>query len=94
MMPEMDGITLCQKIKQNVNINQIPVILLTAKAEEEDNLEGLGIGADAYIVKPFNIELLRVTVQNIIKNRHILKNNFRRQSASKRQGSGCGYCFF
>jgi signal transduction histidine kinase/DNA-binding response OmpR family regulator len=76
MMPEMDGITLCQKIKQNVNINQIPVILLTAKAEEEDNLEGLGIGADAYIVKPFNIELLRVTVQNIIKNRHILKNNF------------------
>lgn len=76
MMPEMDGTTLCVKIKQNVNINHIPVILLTAKAEEEDNLEGLGIGADAYIIKPFNIELLRVTVQTIIKNRHILKNNF------------------
>ncbi len=76
MMPEMDGITLCRKIKQNVNINHIPIVLLTARSEEEDNLEGLGIGADAYIVKPFNIEILRKTVQNIIKNREMLKNNF------------------
>jgi signal transduction histidine kinase/ligand-binding sensor domain-containing protein/DNA-binding response OmpR family regulator len=76
MMPEMDGIMMCQKIKQNVNINHIPVVLLTAKAEEEDTLEGLGIGADAYIVKPFNIEVLKKTVQNIIRNREILKNNF------------------
>lgn len=76
MMPEMDGITLCRKIKQNVNINHIPLILLTAKSEEEDTLEGLGIGADAYIVKPFNIEILNKTVQNIIKNRSLLRNNF------------------
>jgi signal transduction histidine kinase/ligand-binding sensor domain-containing protein/DNA-binding response OmpR family regulator len=76
MMPEMDGITLCRKIKQNVNINHIPIILLTAKSEEEDNLEGLGIGADAFIVKPFNIEFLKKTVQNIIKNRMMLRNNF------------------
>lgn len=76
MMPEIDGITLCRKIKQNVNINHIPVVLLTAKSDEEDNLEGLGIGADAYIVKPFNIEILKKTVQNIIRNREILRNNF------------------
>lgn len=76
MMPEMDGITLCRKIKQNVNINHIPIILLTAKSEEEDNLEGLGIGADAYIVKPFNLDILNKTIQNIIKNREILRNNF------------------
>lgn len=76
MMPEMDGITLCRKIKQNVNINHIPVILLTAKSDEEDNLEGLGIGADAYIVKPFNLDILNKTIQNIIKNRKILRNNF------------------
>jgi CheY-like chemotaxis protein len=76
MMPEMDGITLCRKIKQNVNINHIPVILLTAKSEEEDNLEGLGIGADAYMVKPFNIEILKKTVQNIIRNRDMLRNSF------------------
>ncbi|QCR24971.1 hybrid sensor histidine kinase/response regulator [Pontibacter sp. SGAir0037] len=75
-MPEMDGITLCRKIKQNVNINHIPIVLLTARSEEEDKLEGLGTGADAYIVKPFNIEILKKTVQNIIKNRALLKNNF------------------
>ncbi len=76
VMPEMDGITLCRKIKQNVNINHIPVILLTARTNEEDNLEGLGIGADAYMTKPFNIEILKKTAQNIIKNRQILRNNF------------------
>lgn len=76
VMPEMDGITLCRKIKQNININHVPVILLTARSKEEDNLEGLDIGADAYIVKPFNIEVLKKTVQNIIKNREMLRNNF------------------
>lgn len=76
VMPEMDGISLCRKVKQNVNINHIPVILLTAKKEEQYNLEGLGIGADAYIVKPFNIEIVRKTVQNIIRNRELLRNNF------------------
>lgn len=76
MMPEMDGLTLCKKIKQNVTINHIPIILLTAKWREEDNLEGLNIGADAYIAKPFSIEILRTTAINIIKNREILRNNF------------------
>lgn len=76
IMPEMDGITLCRKIKQNVNINHIPVILLTAKTDERDNIEGLDTGADAYMIKPFSIELLKKTVQNIIKNREILQNNF------------------
>ncbi|GAB3530806.1 two-component regulator propeller domain-containing protein [Pontibacter brevis] len=76
MMPEMDGITLCRKIKQNVNINHIPIILLTAKSDEEDNLKGLGIGADAYLLKPFSLEILKKTVQNIIRNREMLKNNF------------------
>jgi signal transduction histidine kinase/ligand-binding sensor domain-containing protein/DNA-binding response OmpR family regulator len=76
VMPEMDGITLCRKVKQNVNINHIPVVLLTAKKEEQYNLEALGIGADAYIVKPFNIEIVLKTVQNIIRNRDILRNNY------------------
>ncbi len=82
VMPEMDGITLCRKIKQNVNINHVPVILLTAKSKEEDNLKGLGIGAEAYIVKPFSINILRKTVQNILKNRQMLRNSF---SGSQRQ---------
>lgn len=76
MMPEMDGITLCRKIRQNVNVNHLPLILLTAKSKEEDNLKGLEIGADAYIVKPFSIDILKETVKNIIKNRERLKNNY------------------
>ena len=76
MMPEMDGMTLCRKIKQNVNINHIPVILLTAKTREEDTIEGLQHGADAYITKPFNIEILRQNILNLIKGRELLKNNY------------------
>lgn len=76
MMPEMDGLTLCRKIKQNVTINHIPVILLTAKSREEDNLEGLKTGADAYIVKPFSIEIVRKTAMNLIKSREMLRNSF------------------
>ena len=74
MMPEMDGLTMCRKIKQNVNINHIPVILLTAKTHEEDNLEGLDVGADAYLSKPFNIDIVRKTISNMIKSREMLRN--------------------
>lgn len=83
MMPEMDGMTLCSKVKQNININHIPVILLTAKSREEDNLEGLSIGADAYITKPFSIEILRQSAVNLIKSRERLRNDFQGSQAQK-----------
>ncbi len=73
MMPEMDGITLCKKLKSNVNINHIPVVLLTAKTTDADKTEGFGIGADAYISKPFNIDLLKSIVGSVIENRVRLK---------------------
>lgn len=76
VLPEMDGLTLCRKVKQNVNINHIPVVLLTGRKEEQYTLEGLEIGADAYIVKPFNIEVVKKTVQNIIRTRELLRNNY------------------
>ena len=76
MMPEMDGVTLVRKIKQNININHIPVILLTAKATPENKIEGLDIGADAYISKPFNTEVLKSTIVNLIENRERLKTKF------------------
>src|SRR5690606_41871337 len=75
-MPETDGITLCKKIKQNVNINHIPVILLTARTTVNDNIKGLSMGADVYLSKPFNIEILKKAVHNPIKNRELLKNIF------------------
>jgi len=69
MMPDMDGITLCKKIKSNININHIPVILLTAKSTDDDKAEGFEIGADAYVVKPFNVGLLKKRIANLIENR-------------------------
>lgn len=74
MMPEMDGYTLCAKIKTNINVNFVPVILLTAKTREEDKIGGLSAGADAYIEKPFNIKVLKYTISNLIGAREVLRN--------------------
>ncbi len=74
MMPEMDGLTLCRKMKQNIRLNHIPIVLLTAKTGEEDNIEGLDTGADAYVMKPFNMEVLRHTLKNLIAKREQLRN--------------------
>lgn len=74
MMPEMDGYTLCAKIKTNINVNFVPVILLTAKTREEDKIGGLSAGADAYIEKPFNIKVLKYTIGNLIGAREVLRN--------------------
>lgn len=76
MMPGIDGLTLTRKIKQNVNLNQIPVILLTAKTDERDTLEGLETGADAYMTKPFSIDVLEQTVTNLLAGRQLLRNAY------------------
>ena len=73
MMPEMDGITLCKKMKSNINVNHIPIILLTAKSGDEDKAEGFDIGADAYVIKPFNVELLKKRIANLLGNRERLE---------------------
>ena len=76
MMPEMDGNMLCTKLKANPTTNHIPIILLTAKNRDEDKLEGLEVGADAYIVKPFNMDILRRTIINLINERRLLKQKY------------------
>lgn len=63
MMPKMDGYQLCKEIKTNIKTNHIPVILLTAKAAIENKLVGLEIGADEYLIKPFNSDELRIRVK-------------------------------
>jgi ligand-binding sensor domain-containing protein/signal transduction histidine kinase/DNA-binding NarL/FixJ family response regulator len=83
LMPKMDGITLCRKIKSNVNINHIPVLLLTAKSGNEDLAEGLDTGADAYLVKPFNPEILKKTIANLLSNRERLKGKAQQQTEGK-----------
>lgn len=76
MMPEMDGTTLCAKLKSNINTNDVPIILLTAKSREEDQLEGLQTGADAYILKPFNMDILHRNIINLLTVRRTLRNKF------------------
>ena len=85
MMPEMDGNTMCSKIKQNPTTSHVPVILLTAKSRDEDQLEGLEMGADAYILKPFNLEILRRTIVNLIHTHQMLRLKYGRNDQLEEQ---------
>lgn len=73
MMPEIDGLQLCQTIKSNINTSHIPVILLTARVGDDYQVEGLTTGADDYITKPFSMEILKLRVKRM------LENNLKRQ---------------
>lgn len=85
MMPEMDGNTMCSKIKSNPATSHIPVIMLTAKSRDEDQLEGLEMGADAYIVKPFNMDILRRTIVNLIHSHQMLRLKYGRNDQLEEQ---------
>lgn len=73
MMPEMDGIDLCKKIKGDPRTSHIPFVLLTADSTDEQRLKGLRIGAEDYITKPFNFEILLTRIENLIEQRHALQ---------------------
>lgn len=75
-MPIMDGITLCEKIKTNLETSHIPVILLTAKSSLKSQIDGLEVGADAYIAKPFSMDYLKVQTDNLIQNRKQIMNYY------------------
>ena len=76
MMPEMGGDELCASVKSDIETSHIPVMLLTALGDEKDMLEGLENGADAYITKPFSINVLRANIRNILANRALLKRAY------------------
>ncbi|VAW22146.1 hypothetical protein MNBD_BACTEROID01-1982 [hydrothermal vent metagenome] len=78
MMPVMDGIELCSRLKMEIQTSHIPVILLTAKAILESWIEGLETGADDYIPKPFNLQILQAKMNNLIESRRKLKRMFSR----------------
>ncbi|MBN2347809.1 MAG: response regulator [Bacteroidales bacterium] len=77
LMPGMDGLELTKVIKTDINTSHIPVILLTAKAEIEDRIEGLEVGADSYIPKPFHPRHLMVRIEKLIANRERFRKMFR-----------------
>lgn len=76
MMPEMGGDELCASVKSDIETSHIPVMLLTALGDEKDMLEGLENGADAYITKPFSINVLRANIRNILANRALLRRAY------------------
>lgn len=78
-MPEMDGIALCRKLKSDKRTSHIPIILLTALTGDTNQLIGLNTGANDYLTKPFNFEILNLKIQNLLKLNQNLKNAYSRQ---------------
>jgi signal transduction histidine kinase/ligand-binding sensor domain-containing protein/DNA-binding response OmpR family regulator len=83
MMPEMNGIEMCKKLKTDINTSHIPILILTAKAGLENEKEGLETGADEFILKPFNIEVLKLRLDNILRTKEQWIQKFRTNSSSK-----------
>ena len=80
MMPEMDGIELTRTVKEDPNFNHLPIILLTAKTQEQDEQEALMYGADEYLRKPFRLGDLKLRIDNIIENRKRMQTEFSQMS--------------
>lgn len=81
LMPEMDGKQLCVQIKQDIQTCHIPFIMITALSSETDQIEGLTVGADDYITKPFNPEILKTKIKNVLKSRELISRRYATLSA-------------
>lgn len=82
MMPIMDGMELCKEIKEDIRYSHIPVILLSAKMDLHVRLDGMKLGADEYIVKPYSIDYLKVRIENLMSNRNKIKEAYRHSPES------------
>ena len=82
MMPVMDGLTFCTRLKQHEATSHIPVLLLTARSSEQQYIEGLQTGADMYMTKPFSAELLIANIASLLANRQKLRQLFKTQNSS------------
>ena len=77
MMPQMDGKEFCQKVKGDIKTSHIPVILLTAKKSEETMVQGLDSGCNLYLTKPFNLEILQLSIKNLLRERNVIQEQNR-----------------
>ena len=83
MMPEMGGYELTEKVKSDPNYNHLPIILLTAKTQEEDEKKALILGADEYLTKPFRLGDLKLRIENIIENRKRIQREYSQQTVEE-----------
>lgn len=79
MMPVMDGLELCKKLKTDERTSHIPIILLTAKSSHINQMDGLETGADVYVTKPFNIDLLMLNIKNLLQSRQTMRKKFSKE---------------
>ena len=86
MMPGMDGLELCSRVKQDLQLGHIPVILMTAKSMVVHIKEGFSVGADDYIVKPFSMDVLICRINNILESREKLKKLYGRKFSPEAMG--------
>jgi AraC-like DNA-binding protein len=82
-MPLMNGKELCKIIKSNIKTSHIPVVMITALGDVEDKVEGLDVGADAYVEKPFSIEVLKATINNLLRTRLALGSIAGKENSKK-----------
>ena len=85
-MPGKDGYELCQEIKQDIQLSHIPVILVTAKITAENQVEGLSVGADAYVTKPFEPAVLSALIQSQLKNRERVRKLLTNATTTEEEG--------
>jgi signal transduction histidine kinase/DNA-binding response OmpR family regulator/sugar lactone lactonase YvrE len=83
MMPGMDGVELCRKLKSDRHTSHIPIILLTARHSSEQKIQGFEFGADDYITKPFNFEILQSRIRNLIHQRQLFQQHFQKHLTVK-----------
>ena len=76
MMPGMDGFELCREIRSSIVLDHIPIIIITAKSEDVDKVQGLEAGADAYLLKPFNTDELHVRIAKLLEQRRVLREKY------------------
>ena len=88
MMPQMDGIDLVNHIRGDFNTSHIPIIMITAKHENDTHLKAMKYGVDGYISKPFTMELLSARIENLMERRKSLISSFSKQEHEKRKGGG------
>lgn len=92
MMPEMQGDEMCEILKNDIETSHIPIILLTALNDEKHVVKGLRTGADEYIIKPFNISILKATIANILINRAMLRSRYANLEIEETSEEACNNC--